>query len=268
MARPVIGVTGPDAGGLSAWWFSALGVRLAGGRPVRITPRRGRPSHLDGVVIGGGTDVDPSLYGEVPLEEPPGSFQDAGTTFVERIAGVLIGVLRVLLSTRSPKSVDPARDELESEVIRYAIETGVPIIAICRGMQLLNVILGGDLIQDVRPIYQEHAYVRSVFPRKRVRILAGSRLADILGVSECRVNALHRQAVRKLGKGLVAVAHEPSGVVQAIERSAGPLVLGLQWHPEWLPQIERQRRLFTALVATARSGVSELSAPMEVEKSL
>lgn len=251
--RPVIGVTGPDSGGLAIWLFSALGVWMAGGRPVRVTAGRRSPPPCDGWIIGGGTDVDPDLYGGDAPEDVEARFEDAGQTFMERVVAVLVGVVRWLLSTKRPGKLDAARDALETAVIEDALARGLPVLGICRGMQLLNVVLGGDLIQDVRPMYSEHAYVRSVFPRKRIRLTPGSRLASILGREDCRVNALHRQAVQRIGNGLVPVAREPSGVVQAIERPDGPLVLGLQWHPELLPQLPRQRRLFRALVLAAAS---------------
>lgn len=262
MSRPKIGITGPDSGGLAAWWFGALGVLRAGGWPIHITPERPYDGPLDGIIIGGGADVSPLLYSEEAedddeLSELPVQLEEAGEDFGERAASVAVGLVRRLLSRLSSDGpMDADRDALETTWIERALGEELPIIGICRGMQLLNVVCGGDLIQDVRPLYTEHAYVRSVFPRKRVQVQPGSLLARTLCRERCRVNALHRQAVGRLGAGLQAVAWEPSGVVQAIERPEAPFVLGLQWHPELLPQLPTQRRIFRGLVRAARRRAS------------
>ena len=248
--RPRIGVTGPDRGGSAAWAFSAGAVWRAGGHPIRMTPNRSSPGSVDGLIIGGGSDVSPELYDAD--DDPQGSFRDAGDRFSDRMAALLVGTLRWLLALRaSPSGIDRERDVLETFWIEWALEHGIPILGICRGMQLLNVVAGGNLIQDVRPLYREHAYVRSVWPRKRVRLDPGSQLSKILCRETCLVNALHRQAVGRLGQGLSPVAWEPSGVIQAIEARQDSYVLGLQWHPELLPQLPVQMRVFRGLVREA-----------------
>lgn len=253
---PVIGVTGPDRGGAVAWLFSAWAVWMAGGRPVRIRPARPDPPPLDGLIIGGGSDVSPSLWADPDDFDDAGPVQsgdELGRRFVDRVVALVVGLLRRLLSTSRPAH-DEDRDALESELIRFARDNHLPLLGICRGMQLLNVVHGGTLIHDVRPMYVEHAYVRSVFPRKRVAVAPRSRLAEVLRRTECRVNALHRQAVSDLGEDLEAVAHEATGIVQAIEGRREAFLLGLQWHPELLPQLKTQRRLFVALVEAASDG--------------
>ncbi|MDT8450480.1 MAG: gamma-glutamyl-gamma-aminobutyrate hydrolase family protein [Wenzhouxiangellaceae bacterium] len=254
MTRPCIGVTGPDRGGLAAWLFTSSLVRLAGGRPVRIRPKRpvdgGR---LDGLIIGGGADVSPALYGQhrhVPVRE----LADRGAAGWRRAIGYvlfpLLWLLRRLL-TKKRGGLDPARDELENRLIEHALEHELPMLGICRGMQLVNVALGGSLHQSLDGFYDEYPEIRSVLPRKRVELEPGSRLRAVLGVEACRVNALHRQAIDRPGRGLVAVAREPSGVIQGFEAESRWLI-GVQWHPEYLPQRAEQRALFRALVAKAR----------------
>ncbi len=254
MGRPRIGITGPDRGGLAGWLFGAFSVFRAGGWPVRIRPGRPYRGALDGLIIGGGADVDPGLYAAEPAEDEV-SVEEAGEDLEQRFAAVVIGVIRRALSLSS-RGLEPggdrARDALETEWLERAFAEDLPVLGICRGMQLLNVVGGGDLIQDIRPMYTEHAYVRSVWPRKRIEVKADSLLARTLCRRECRVNALHRQAVQRLGDGFAAVAHEASGVVQAIEHVEKPFVLGLQWHPELLPQVPAQRRLFSGLIRAAR----------------
>lgn len=254
MQRPRIGITGPDRGGLAAWVFTAAGVLRAGGWPVRIRPSAPYEGPLEGVIIGGGADVSPLLYADGPDEDAP--LDEAGADIGERAAAVAVGLVRRALSLSfadrltAPRT-DEARDALETEWIRRAFAEEIPLVGICRGMQLANVVRGGDLIQDVRPLYTEHAYVRSVWPRKRVSVKPSSLLSHTIRKESCRVNALHRQAVGRLGDGFEAVAWEPSGVVQAIEHGEHRFALGLQWHPELLPQLPAQRRLFASLVREA-----------------
>ena len=252
--RPTIGVTGPDRGGAAAWLFSALAIWRAGGRPLRI-----RPSHkvaieqLDGLIIGGGADVSPSLYGEhrhLPMSE----LSDPGAFGWRRALGFvlfpLLWLMRRLL-TKKRGGLDPARDEMEQEVISQAIDRKLPMLGICRGMQLINVALGGTLHQSLEGFYDEYPAIRSVLPRKRVELAPGSRLHGIVGADSALVNALHRQAIDRLGEGLGAVAREASGVLQGFEAIGDRWLVGVQWHPEYLPQRRDQRALFTALVARA-----------------
>jgi len=131
------------------------------------------------------------------------------------------------------------------------------MLGICRGAQLLNRAFGGTVATDLSSFYEERPNRRSAFPAKEVELAPDSRLASILGPEPCRVNALHRHAVDRVGEELRIVARESNGVVQAIEGAGPAWVVGVQWHPEYLPQIPRQQRLFEALVraaATERAG--------------
>jgi len=254
--RPVIGITGPNAGGLAAWWFTALMVWRCGGRPRLIRPNRAcDPELLDGLIIGGGADVAPELYGqerELELSE----LEDAGARGWRRLLGILLFPLLLLIRrvlTTKLSGLDPARDALENGLIAAALDRGMPLFGICRGMQLINVACGGSLHQSLQGLYEERPTIRSVLPRKKIRVAPATRLHALLGGDSCRVNALHNQAIARLGAGLCEAAHEHSGVVQAIERTVGPWLLGVQWHPEYLPQRPEQRALFAALVTAARA---------------
>lgn len=252
--RPRIGVTGPDRGGAAAWLFSALAVWRAGGRPLRIRPSHTRTiDELDGLIIGGGADVSPALYGEqryLPVSE----LSDRGVLGWRRALGFvffpLLWLLRRLL-TKKRGGLDPARDELEQGLIGQAIERRLPMLGICRGMQLINVALGGTLHQSLEGFYDEYPAIRSVLPRKRVELVPGSRLHQIVGADSALVNALHRQAIDHLGEGLDGVAREASGVLQGFESARERWLVGVQWHPEYLPQRADQRAIFAALVAQA-----------------
>ena len=256
--RPLIGITGPDRGGAALWLAAALGVRLAGGRPRRITPARPHSAaRLDGLIIGGGADVAPALYGQEPLVVEQGNGPGRSRHWTRRVATWLLFpplyLLRRLLSLKSTEGRgDQARDELESALIDHADARGLPILGICRGAQLLNVRRGGSLHQDLSDFYTETPQLRTVLPYKSVELAPDSRLATILGRPKCRVNALHSQAIRDPGQGLAVVAREYTTVVQAIEDPTRPFVIGVQWHPEYLPQRPEQRRLFRHLVEAAR----------------
>lgn len=256
--RPLIGVTGPDRHGAGAWWFARLGLYLAGGRARRITPSRPAAGDLDGLLLGGGADVAPQLYGEEPLslDEIRAHMRSPQRTLLERCLGLLllplIWLLRRLLSrgrkTGSKGRRDAARDELETHLIEQALSRQIPILGICRGAQLLNVHCDGTLHQSLADFYEETAQVRSLLPAKQIDVEPDSRLAQIVGPGECWVNALHDQAINKTGDGMRVVARERTGVVQAVESTAGAWRLGVQWHPEYLPWVRSQRRLFRAFV--------------------
>ncbi|TVS11839.1 MAG: gamma-glutamyl-gamma-aminobutyrate hydrolase family protein [Wenzhouxiangella sp.] len=249
--RPRIGITGPDRGGLSAWLFTAWAVRRAGGRPVRIRPRSPHSiDSIDALVIGGGADVSPDLYGAEPLPALE-SFKDNSLPGWRRLGGIvmfpLLFVIRRLLTTRT-SGLNQARDTLEKGLIAAALERGMPLLGICRGMQLLNVVAGGSLHQDIEGFYEEYPAIRSVLPRKRIEIESDSLLAQTLVTTRVRVNALHSQAIDRLGDGLRVCARESSGVIQAIEGNPDNFAIGVQWHPEYLPQRPEQRALFRSLV--------------------
>jgi putative glutamine amidotransferase len=257
--RPVIGVTGPYRGGAAAWIMTSAAIVRAGGRPLRVTPSRPRRGALlDGLVIGGGADIDPALY----LEEEE-SFGEA-----VRVAGAARRELRAAPSPRfwSPAllflrralarselaGVDRARDDLERRLLDDAFAHDWPVLGICRGAQLMNVHLGGTLYADVREFYAETPHISTLLPRRWVEVDPASVLARTVGATRLLVNALHHQAVKSVGRGLSVTARDGGGIVQAIEESRHRYRLGVQWHPEYIPHHPRQRALFRALVSAAR----------------
>ena len=232
--RPLIGVTVSRRSGWRVFPLMALAVWLAGGRAIRWQAglRKVDLDAVDGVVIGGGDDIAPTLYG---------------------------GELRVGVR------LDTARDELEQGVLRSAFERRLPILGICRGSQMLNVVLGGTLHQDAYEVYDSRHY-RTVLPRKRVQIGTDTLLARSARAECLYVNALHSQAVDRLGEGLQVAARDEGGMIQAVERMSDPFALGVQWHPEHLIYRRAHRRLFRSLVAAARAGrgnAAQLSAAEE-----
>jgi putative glutamine amidotransferase len=236
-AAPRIGITGntrtlsgADRSGVNASYVRA--VARAGAIPL-ILPPLINPAHaarslegLEGLVLSGGEDIDPTHYGQ----EPHPSLGD----------------------------VDPARDAMELAVFRAAWERRLPVLAICRGLQLVNVAMGGTLWQDLpseRPGQLPHAHTGGRDDRTHeVRIEDRSRLARALNTLRCDVNSFHHQAIRHLAPGLVISARAPDGEVEGVETTAGdPWLLAVQWHPEEFHhhQTAPEHGLFRALAEEA-----------------
>ena len=181
-----------------------------------------------GVFLAGGVDVDPASYQEDKLDV-------CGRT-------------------------DPARDQVELQLTRWALEDGKPVLGVCRGMQVINVACGGSLLQDV-----DHQSERSIkhdyFPTQgfardylahAASVQPESRLGRIYGSAEIMVNSMHHQGIRTLGDGLAAPVVAPDGLIEGLEGTDDAFVVGVQWHPEML--IERDegtRRLFREFVQAA-----------------
>jgi putative glutamine amidotransferase len=200
-------------------------VATTGGLPVLLPPLPGVAdtlSRLDGLVLSGGGDIDPAVYGEA---------RDPAT---------------------GPASAD--RDTAELELCRRALADGVPVLAICRGLQVVNVALGGTLHQHLPDLvgHDGHSPDPGGYGSHKVSIAPGSRLASVLGRTETAVPTHHHQAVDRLGAGLAAAAWTDDGVIEAAEPAGSggstSLVAAVQWHPE----AGDDPSLFTALVAAAR----------------
>jgi putative glutamine amidotransferase len=176
---------------------------------------------LDGVLFTGGGDVDPARYGAQPSPEVDG--------------------------------VDPGRDAFELALVEAAVELDLPILGVCRGAQVINVALGGSLIQHLPDVTdQSHRererWAETVHP---VRIEHDSRLLQVLQQDLIGVNTLHHQAVDRLGSGLRAVGWAADGIVEGIEGVDGLRILGVQWHPELLPNEAGHPALFSWLAEEA-----------------
>jgi len=181
-------------------------------------------STLDGLIIGGGDDIGADLYqGELTLDV----------------------------------KTDPARDKLEKDLLGKALDADLPVLGICRGSQMINIHLGGNLHSDIYEIYRDKRKLRTVLPRMDVHIEDGTRLDEILDKPSYRVNSLHHQAVDRLGDGLRIAARDDHGVVQATECSERRFLIGVQWHPEFLVFMSSQQSLFRALLKAARERIAE-----------
>lgn len=260
MSRPLIAVSGPDRGGLPMWIFSRLAVWRAGGRAVRVTPKRPLPPGMvpQGLILGGGADVGPGARDGEAAELMDGAKKDerpGRSRWLGLIIYAVVYLLRRLLGIQALSGADTDRDELEHRLLDRALQGGLPVLGICRGAQLINVHLGGTLHRDLSSFYTEHGRIRTILARKPVRLAPDSRLAALTATTTLMANALHNQAVNDLGRGLAAVAHEDSGVIQAVEQSDGPLLVGVQWHPEFLPLHRTHQALFRELVRLARGNI-------------
>lgn len=254
--RPKIGVTGPDEGGTGAWIFTALSVLLAGGKPVRVTVQSPtKMKELDGLILGGGADVEPLKYGQERIEKATLA-KDSRTIFEWILSIIFFPIYWLARYFQHTKTapIDTERDKLELTLLHDALAQKKPVLGICRGMQLMNVHFKGNLHQDIRGYYSEHPQISSIFPKKRVTLKEGSKLQKLLQTNICNVNALHNQAIDVAGEGIELVAREQNTeIVQGIEHRHYPFVIGVQWHPEYLIQVKRQRNIFKGLVKEAAS---------------
>lgn len=217
--RPVIGITGPTRGAIGPRSCIHLAVLLAGGKPRHLRPSDPvdtRP--LDGVIISGGHDVEPTLY--KAAAEVKGHY-------------------------------DAKRDAFESAIIDCALRDKTPLLGICRGAQLLNVRLGGTLFQDLSKRRNLTSKRRFLLPLKTLCISKGSKLERLLGEDDIRINSLHNQSINGVGESLEISGRDLDEIVQAVEDPHHRFLFGVQWHPEFLIYAARQRRLFRDLVTAA-----------------
>ena len=198
-------------------------IPLIGDEPETI---RGIYDELDGIFLPGGADIDPANYGE------------------ERHAQCDKG--------------DPARDEVELMLVRWALADRKPVLGVCRGLQVVNLAAGGTLYQDLSE--QMHGSIKhDYFPfggrysrdylAHEVEVAGNTKLAEIFGAGSLRVNSMHHQGIRRLGEQLRASAVAPDGLVEGIESADNSYLVAVQWHPEVLAEnCPRTRRLFESFV--------------------
>ena len=232
--KPIIAIVSLYDEKLESYWMLpgyAQGLEAAGAVPV-ILPLTTDQEALkryaqtfDGFLFPGGHDLDPALYGQNPTDQ-------CGT-------------------------VCRQRDSMERKLFPLTLETGKPLLGICRGIQLFNVMLGGSLYQDIPtecPSDVEHhetpPYDKVAHP---VTVEQGTPLYQAVGVTQMGVNSYHHQGIKALGKGLRVAAKAPDGMVEAVYLPDHPFALAVQWHPEFSRlSDENSRRIFEAFVKAAR----------------
>lgn len=246
MTRPLIGITtwrrsidtdlgtGRPAHSLGAEY--AAPIEAADGAVVLLPPTAGVDEvldRLDGLVLSGGEDVHPARYGS---DVQPG------------------------------RSYDPARDAFEIDLVHGARRRGLPVLAICRGLQVSMIALGGSLIEDI-PHTAAHLPVcgadQQLAARHSIALAEGSRLADLYGTDERAVNTIHHQSVAEPAPGFHAVAWAPDGIVEAVEADGDWPFWAVQWHPEKMiapDEAAEEMPLFAAFVSAARERAAEHAA--------
>jgi len=233
MTKPIIGI-GSDVAHKDgqrdrafAYTTYTEALRRAGAVPVVIPPQPENAAQiveeLDGLLLAGGDDCDPSAYGEQPHP--------------------------------TVEPMDGRRQSNELALARAARERGIPTLGICLGVQVMNVAAGGTLIQDIASEVEteiDHASEPSDRNRHDVLVEKGTRLAAIVGNQELNVNSSHHQAIRNVGEGLRVTAHAPDGVIEGLEDPSHPFYVGVQWHPEDMSSERSAAALFGAFVEAAR----------------
>jgi putative glutamine amidotransferase len=216
--RPKIGITVQPRRGLEYYVPYRRAVTAAGADPVDLVPGTTALPELDGLLLPGGWDVDPSFYGEPPNEK-----------VVE---------------------TDPELDETELSMFRQARERELPVLGICRGQQVINVAMGGSLVQHLEG-HEVRAHGRSHLAHS-IEVNPTSELGQAAGTHQIRVNSFHHQAIRELAEGLHQTARGDDGTVEGVESDDG-LIVAVQCHPEELTtDLPWARNLFERFVARAR----------------
>lgn len=230
LSTPLIGITTYGRNPENRFTLPAEyvdGVRRAGGIPLLIPPGETQLEkllpHLDGLILTGGGDLDPKLYGGQAHE----------TIY----------------------SIDSERDSSELAITQRALESNLPTLGICRGLQVLNVALGGTLIEHLPDVVGDEVAHRELphgpIPHP-IQIQPGSRLAEITQSQQIETASWHHQALKQVAPGLEVVALAPDGTIEAVELPSHPWLIAVQWHPELTAATDAgQQRLFDALVEAA-----------------
>lgn len=229
---PVIGITTfgqNEYGNYCSHHAYVEAVRLAGGLPVLLPPGEPDPAAIlnvvDGLIFTGGGDIDPATYN---------------------------GDLHPTIAR-----VDPQRDAFELTLARLVLNTDIPVLGICRGLEVLVVTSGGTLVSHIPDEYGEvveHTKDRIHTSEHRVQIMPESRLATMIGTTEATIVSWHHQAARTVPPGWRVTAYAADGLIEALEHDHHPWAIAVQWHPELSLNDPLQQRLFQALVKAARSG--------------
>lgn len=240
--KPVIGITpspiedSQSHGSFTRYATSTTyteAVEAAGGVPLIIPPQAGNIDEIlsvvDGLLLSGGGDIDPVLYGDDTRHE---------TTY----------------------GIHPGRDDLELALAREAVARDIPMLCICRGIQVLNVAMGGTLIQDIPGQYsteiqhaQQNVGIRAEDPGHTVAVTPGSLLERTYEADKVDVNSFHHQALKDIAPGLAVDAVAPDEIVESVSAGRNRWILGVQWHPEMMFREHPEHlRPFRALVEQSR----------------
>ncbi|HIT88261.1 MAG TPA: gamma-glutamyl-gamma-aminobutyrate hydrolase family protein [Candidatus Coprocola pullicola] len=225
--KPIIGIT-PDYSYeaekfmVSQHYIKA--IETAGGYPMILCPNEMFPDFIDGLLLTGGGDIDPILFGEEPIAENG--------------------------------EISPLRDAFEWSLCQKAQEKKLPILGICRGMQLLAILNGGSIYQDIYS--QTNTMIKHIQKAPRfygthtIEIATNSILSKIANQNSCVVNSFHHQSVKEAGKDFMVCAKSKDGLIEAIEHKTARFIIGVQWHPEMMKKDKIQMKLFEMFVKAAK----------------
>lgn len=214
-SKPLIAVTGPVTKMPVGWWAANFCLALQGAKAKYLTAEsQFSPESFQGIIIGGGDDIEPEHYGLTG---------DAGAKY------------------------DAARDAFELKMLEHAAKAKIPVLGICRGAQLINIFMGGSLFQDIRPHRKLTPNRNTIFRIKDAEVYPQTHLYTVLQEKNIAINSLHNQAIDRLGRDIVVSARDKDGFVQAIE-AQNLDIMGVQWHPEYLPYASAHRRIFSSFV--------------------
>lgn len=223
--KPVIAITHSKHQTRTSILAIKIAVFLAGGKPLMINEYANTDNFdYDGLVLYGGIDIDPEIYGEIKKE-------------------------KYLYNTQ--------RDALEIKHFNFAHKNDLPVLGICRGAQMINVVLGGNLHLDILKLNETAKYpshlLGYIFFRKTICIKENSNLYKIIGSQTTRVNSLHRQSINMVAERFNVTAEDEHGIIQAIESTENKFILGVQFHPEFLIHRRKFLRIFKFLVNKAKN---------------
>lgn len=234
--KPIIGVV-PSINEKTKHYYINIenteAIILAGGCPL-ILPYtayeddiRQLVNKIDGLYITGGNDVDPEYFNEAPHEK--------------------LG------------EVNPIRDAFELKLLTCILPVNKPVLGVCKGMQMINTVLGGDLYQDITSqvktkLIQHSQKSQMIYPSHAIHIKEETKLHLITSKTKMRVNSYHHQAVRRLGRNLIISGESDDGIIEAIESTAHPFVIGLQWHPECMVRGEdnSSKKIYESFIAACK----------------
>ncbi len=218
MDQRVVVVTGSDKGSKKAWFFLRFFLSLHKITTYTISPRsKKRLYSFHGLILTGGIDLCPKSYG-LQIEHP----------------------------------CEPARDAMEMELLQMALEKSIPVFGICRGMQLINTAFGGTLHLDIHSLDLANTHPYTPLPLRTISIVPHTKLHSLLHTTQLRVNALHHQAINRLGDKLRKNAIDQNGIIQGIEHIDLD-ILGVQWHPEYILYMPLQQKLLGSFVHKVKS---------------
>ena len=213
-------ISGAKKGSKLAFLFIDFLIGKGNIKPIFVNPNSKIPSSFDGLIITGGADINPLLYSKSV--------------------------------DKSVKNIDSKRDKLELKLLDIAVKKELPILGICRGMQLINIYFGGTLHQDIAKLNLKYPHKNSVFPIKKIKILKDTKLYKIVNKTTIYVNAIHHQSVDKLGKNLRVNAYDKNKIVEGIESIDKNFLIGVQWHPEYIFYKRESKKLFSSFVRAVK----------------